>query len=206
MRVLYGVNGEGMGHATRSYVVIESLLKEHDVRVVASGAAFNFLQDRLPRVDEILGPSFAMEEGEIRRWATVRQNLTVAPRELPDTVHHWMSVVDEWLPEVVITDFEPLAGIYARTSRTPLVCVDNIHMVDRCRHDREIIGDQRDEYLIAKAVTRAMVPDGGRLRRPHVLPPADLPRTHDAGAADRAPGDSERHARARRPPARVLER
>jgi uncharacterized protein (TIGR00661 family) len=161
MRVLYGVNGEGMGHATRSYVVIESLLKEHDVRVVASGAAFSFLCDRLPRVDEILGPSFAMKEGEIRRWATVRQNLTAAPRELPDTVHRWMSVVDEWLPEVVITDFEPLAGIYARTSRTPLVCVDNIHMVDRCRHDREIIGQQRDEYLIAKAVTRAMVPTAG---------------------------------------------
>ena len=26
MRILYGVNGEGMGHATRSQVVIESLL------------------------------------------------------------------------------------------------------------------------------------------------------------------------------------
>jgi uncharacterized protein (TIGR00661 family) len=161
MRVLYGVNGEGMGHATRSYVVIGSLLAEHDVRVVASGAAFRFLQDKLPRVDEILGPSFAMEEGEIRRWATIRQNLAVAPRELPDTVHRWMSMVDEWLPEVVITDFEPLAGIYARTSRTPLVCVDNIHMVDRCRHDREIIGKERDDYLMAKAVTRAMVPTAG---------------------------------------------
>ncbi len=162
MRILYGVNGEGMGHATRSYVVIESLLAaEHDVRVVASGAAYKFLQDRLPRVDEILGPSFAMEDGEIRRWATVRQNLTAAPRELPDTLHHWMGVIDEWLPEVVITDFEPLAGIYARSSRTPLVCVDNIHMLDRCRHDREIIGKERDEFMIAKAVTRAMVPTAG---------------------------------------------
>jgi hypothetical protein len=40
VRVLYGVNGEGMGHATRSEVVINSLLGEHDVRVMASGAAF----------------------------------------------------------------------------------------------------------------------------------------------------------------------
>lgn len=161
MRVLYGVNGEGMGHATRSYVVIQSLLKEHDVRVVASGQAFRFLGDRLPRVDEVMGPSFAMEEGEIQRWATIRQNVTVTSRELPDTVNRWMKVIDEWLPEVVITDFEPLAGIYARTSRIPLVCVDNVHMVDRCRHDHEIIGGHRQDFLMAKMVTRAMVPTAG---------------------------------------------
>jgi uncharacterized protein (TIGR00661 family) len=161
MRVLYGVNGEGMGHATRSQVVIDSLLGEHDVRVVASGAAFNYLKDRLPRVDEIMGPSFAMEQGEIRRWATVRQNLRLGPKELPETVRNWLAMVDEWEPEVVITDFEPLAGIYARLSRTPLVCVDNIHMIDRCRHDKEIIGAEHGDFAIARAVTRAMVPTAG---------------------------------------------
>ena len=44
MRILYGVNGEGLGHATRSEVVIGSLLNEHDVRVMASGAAFKYLE------------------------------------------------------------------------------------------------------------------------------------------------------------------
>jgi uncharacterized protein (TIGR00661 family) len=159
--VLYGVNGEGMGHATRSQVVIDSLLRTHDVRVVASGAAFRYLRDRLPRVDEIFGPSFAMKEGEIQRWDTVRQNFRQAPRELPDTVKRWMRVVQEWRPEVVITDFEPLAGRYARASRTPLVCVDNINMLDRCEHDSEIIGREREDFLLARAVTRAMVPTAG---------------------------------------------
>jgi uncharacterized protein (TIGR00661 family) len=161
MRVLYGVNGEGMGHATRSQVVIDALLRAHEVRVVASGAAFRYLRDRLPRVDEIFGPSFAMREGEIQRWATVRQNLTTGPRELPDTVKRWMGLVREWRPEVVITDFEPLAGRYARGTRTPLVCVDNINMLDRCKHDAEIIGPDRQDFLIARAVTRAMVPNAG---------------------------------------------
>ena len=161
MRVLYGVNGEGMGHATRSQVVIDALLSAHDVRVVASGAAFRYLRDRLPRVDEVFGPSFAMEDGEIRRWATIRQNFRQAPQELPDTVKRWLGVVGEWRPDVVITDFEPLSGVYARSSRTPLVCVDNINMVDRCRHDREIIGNDREDFLLARAVTRAMVPNAG---------------------------------------------
>jgi len=161
MRVLYGVNGEGMGHATRSHVVIESLLGEHDVRVVASGAAFRYLQDRLPRVDEVLGPSFAMKDGEIQHWATLRQNVVNMPRELPETLRHWIGVVDEWRPDVVITDFEPLSARYARASRAPLVCVDNINMIDRCRHDKEIIGRERDDYLLAKAITRGMVPTAG---------------------------------------------
>jgi uncharacterized protein (TIGR00661 family) len=47
VKVLYGVNGEGLGHATRSEVVIGALLGEHDVRVMASGAAFGYLHKRL---------------------------------------------------------------------------------------------------------------------------------------------------------------
>ncbi|HSJ18694.1 MAG TPA: glycosyltransferase family protein [Solirubrobacterales bacterium] len=158
MRILYGVNGEGMGHATRSEVVIGSLLGSNDVRVVASGAAYRHLRGRLPRVDEIFGPTFAMEEGEIRRWATVRQNVQHAFGELPDTVKRWVREVDQWKPDAVISDFEPLAGVYARSTRTPLIAVDNINMLDRCRHDAEIIGAQRQDYLLARAVAHSMVP------------------------------------------------
>ena len=46
MRILYGVVGEGMGHATRSRVVIEHLLAQgHEVHVVVSGRAQRFLTE-----------------------------------------------------------------------------------------------------------------------------------------------------------------
>jgi uncharacterized protein (TIGR00661 family) len=158
MRILYGVNGEGMGHATRSRVVIEHLLERHDVRVMASQAAFRYLSERLPRVDEVFGPSFAMNEGEIQRWATVVQNVRRATHEVPETVRHWTATIDrEWRPDVVITDFEPLTALYARTYRVPMLAVDNINMLDRCRHDAEIIGAEREDFLLARAVTRSMV-------------------------------------------------
>jgi uncharacterized protein (TIGR00661 family) len=161
VRILYGVNGEGMGHATRSEVVIGALLAGHDVRVVASGAAFRYLHGRLGHVSEIFGPSFAMEQGEIRRWATVTHTMAAARHELPHDVRRWLAEVREWRPEVVVTDFEPLSGIYARTFRTPLVCVDNIHMIDRCRHDDEITAGAHEDFRIARAVTRALVPAAG---------------------------------------------
>ena len=127
---------------------------------MASGAAFRFLVDRLPRVDEIFGPTFALKEGEIRRWATMRQNVRLAAHELPETVRHWIDEVDDWKPDVVISDFEPLTGVYARLTHTPLIAVGNINMLDRCRHDREIIGSDREDFLLARTVAHSMVPGG----------------------------------------------
>lgn len=151
-----------MGHATRSQVVVESLLERHDVRVVASGAAYGYLSGVLPDVQEIMGARFVMEDGEIRRWATVRQNLTDAAGGAPDSVRSWIEMTRAWQPDVVVTDFEPLAAIYARIARTPLVAVDNINMLDRCRHDAEILAGCRDDFAIARAVTRSMVPNAVR--------------------------------------------
>lgn len=161
MKVLYGVNGEGMGHATRSELVISSLLRQHEVRVVASGAAFKYLGGIFDGVSEVFGPSFAMNQGEIRRWASFTGTLSAARRELPGNLREWTATIEEWKPDVVVTDFEPLSGIYARLSRTPLVCVDNIHMIDRCHHDREITHQSLEDFQLAKAVTRAMVPHAG---------------------------------------------
>jgi Glycosyl transferase family 1 len=162
MRILYGVNGEGLGHATRSQVVISALLERgHDVRVVASGGAFSYLRARLPRVDEVFGPSFAMQDGEILRWATLRRNVFTAPRELPETARHWLSVVHDWRPHVVVTDFEPLSALYARSHHVPLVSVDNIHMLLRCHHDDAIVGAELPDFVLARAITRAMIPTAG---------------------------------------------
>jgi UDP:flavonoid glycosyltransferase YjiC (YdhE family) len=162
MKVLYGVNGEGLGHATRSEVVIGMLLgRGHDVRVVASGSAYRHLRRQLPRVDEIFGPSFAMDEGEIHRWATLRLNVLGLSRELPDTVRHWISVVHDWRPDVVVTDFEPLSALYARSMLVPLVSVDNINMLVRCHHDDGIVGAELADFVLARAITRAMVPTAG---------------------------------------------
>jgi uncharacterized protein (TIGR00661 family) len=109
-------------------------------------------------VDEIFGPTFAMGDGQIRRWQTVVQNVRMARSELPETLRHWIALVHEWRPDIVISDFEPLSGTYARWARSPLLAVDNINMIDRCRHDREILAGAHEDFLVARAVVRAMVP------------------------------------------------
>jgi uncharacterized protein (TIGR00661 family) len=162
MRILYGVNGEGMGHATRSQVVIETLLEDNEVHVVASGAAYAYLSNVLSDVEEIMGAKFVMEDGAIMRWATVRQNVTDVAGGAPESIRRWFEMMHDWQPDVVVTDFEPLAAIYARVGRKPLIAVDNINMIDRCRHDAEIVAGHREDFAIARAVTRSMVPNAVR--------------------------------------------
>ena len=57
MNILYGVPGEGLGHATRSKVVIGHLLAQgHQVCVVSSSRAYTMLAAAFPgRVHEIRG-------------------------------------------------------------------------------------------------------------------------------------------------------
>ena len=144
MRVLYGVNGEGMGHATRSQVVIDDLLERHDVRVMASQAAFTYLSERLPDGGADLRPQLRdagrrdppLGDGASRTSATRAARCRTRFATGCEAIHAWR-------PDVVITDFEPLVGIYARTHRVPMIAVDNINMLDRCRHDEEVIGAEQ---------------------------------------------------------------
>jgi len=90
MRILYGVAGEGMGHATRSHAFLADLVGEHDVLIVASGRAHDYLARRFPQVREILGFSLAYEDNAIRRWETVVANLRGAvPSNSRARPGHW---------------------------------------------------------------------------------------------------------------------
>jgi uncharacterized protein (TIGR00661 family) len=103
-----------------------------------------------------------MEDGAIMRWATVRQNVTDTAAGAPESVRRWIEMTRDWRPDVVVSDFEPLTALYSRVSRTPLIAVDNINMLDRCRHDAEIVAGQREDFAIARAVARSMVPNAVR--------------------------------------------
>ena len=63
MKILYGVVGEGMGHATRSRVVLEHLRRSgHEVRIVASHGAATFLDRHFGTVLPIEGMKMVFDE------------------------------------------------------------------------------------------------------------------------------------------------
>jgi len=78
MRILYGVVGEGMGHAIRSGVILDELVKNHEVQVVVSGRAHDYLSKRIgPHLDvkKIWGLTIVTEDNEVRNFKTLLQNV-----------------------------------------------------------------------------------------------------------------------------------
>jgi uncharacterized protein (TIGR00661 family) len=158
VRILYGVQGEGMGHAMRAGVVLERLAREHEVRIVASGRAFEYLAERGPHVHEIWGLSFAKDGAEVRIAQSVLQNLLGAVGGWPRDVRAYLELAEAFHPDVVISDFESFSVLFAQRHRLPILSIDNIQMLNRCKHDAELLRGYRRDFELARAYVAAKVP------------------------------------------------
>lgn len=159
MRVLYGVVGEGMGHATRSAVILEALLaRGHDVRIVVSGRAADFLAARYPdRVTRITGLTMVYEDNVVKKLKSAFQNLKAA-RGLPDNMEKFLEMARDFVPDVVISDFESWTYLFAKSRSIPIISVDNMQIISRCEHDDAVIGDERKDFRLARNLVRAKLP------------------------------------------------
>jgi uncharacterized protein (TIGR00661 family) len=162
MRILYGVVGEGMGHAIRSRVILDELVKKHDVQVVVSGRAHDYLAQRAGehlRVRKIWGFTIVTEDNEVRNFRTLLQNVRGAVTGgWPRNVRTYFDLAQEFQPEAVISDFETWSYLFAVNHRLPVVSIDNIQIVNRCRHAPEILRGHEADFQIAKGVVKAKVP------------------------------------------------
>jgi uncharacterized protein (TIGR00661 family) len=162
MRILYGVVGEGMGHAMRSRVVIDHLARSHEVQVVVSGRAHDYLKtretDRLG-VNRIWGLTIVYEDNEVRNFRTAFQNLRGAVTGgWPKNVLAYFDLARAFEPEVVVSDFESWSYLYAKAHRLPVISLDNIQIVSRCTHAPEILAGHELDFQLAKGIVKAKLP------------------------------------------------
>ena len=162
MRILYGVVGEGMGHAMRSRVVIDHLALGHEVQVVVSGRAHEYLKaresDRLG-VNKIWGLTFVYEDNEVRNFHTIFRNLRGAVTGgWPRNVRAYFELAEQFEPEVVVSDFESWSYLFAKSHRIPVISLDNIQVVSRCTHAPEILAGHEVDFQLAKALVKAKAP------------------------------------------------
>jgi uncharacterized protein (TIGR00661 family) len=185
MRLLYGVVGEGMGHATRSRVVIGHLLaRGHEVRVLVSGRAFGFLEAAFRgragiEVREIAGLVMAYRGNALDAWGSVRANLRGAPGKVRRNLDAVAAMAEEGFElRAVISDFDSWTYLYGRSRRIPVVAVDNIQAVRRLRHPREITAGLRGDFLVARIAATLRLPGAWHYLVPtFFFPPVARPRT-----------------------------
>lgn len=158
MRILYGVVGEGMGHATRSRVILEELSKRHEVHIVVSGRAQKYLEQRFKNVHGIWGFTIAYEGNSVKSWQTVLQNLKGAVHGWPQNIKTYYDLVDRFEPDVVISDFESFSYLFARNHMLPVISIDNMQVINRCRHEPEVLAGFEDSFELTRSIVKSKLP------------------------------------------------
>jgi uncharacterized protein (TIGR00661 family) len=160
MNILYGVPGEGMGHATRSKVIIDFLLAQnHDVQVVSSSGAYQFLNKNFPeRVHEIEGMHFAFKDSKVSKTGTVLLNVRNASKLLFQNFAEYLELKKNFKPDLVISDFETFTTLFAKKHDLPLVSIDNMQVINRCKLDIPIPVSEKNNFNISKSIVKVKVP------------------------------------------------
>jgi uncharacterized protein (TIGR00661 family) len=159
MRILYGVVGEGMGHATRSRVVIEHLIdRGHKVKVVVSGRAYEFLKRHFPDVVEIQGLTIRYSKGSMDREVSLLRNILLSPSMLFQNAASYVDDVRHFKPKIVLSDFDSYAYFFAKRFGLPIISVDNQQIIHKCKHDKSITKGVGADYRATRAFVKAKLP------------------------------------------------
>lgn len=195
-RILYAVNGDGLGHATRAHSIAGALLERgHNVRFLASLKSGAYLSAAFPGlVDETFGFCLSYDQGRMRTYRTVVENLRILSSKWNSRKSNITRAFRTFRPDLLVTDFEPLSAFFARRLGVPFVSVDNQHLLTHCSVDGPL-GSRRDQltaYLTVRlaygGARRYFIPtfirapirfQPAELVDPILRPPVyDLPREH----------------------------
>ena len=148
-----------MGHAIRSRVVLEHLFAQgHEVEIMASSRAADFLAKRFPEVHRIHGLHIIYEENRVRKGKTLWSNVRDGMAALPAQIRSYFALVDDFLPEVVISDFESWTYLYAKSHRLPVLSIDNMQILNRCKHPASILAGIRPQFELTRAFVKSKLP------------------------------------------------
>jgi len=159
MKILYGVVGEGMGHAMRSRVVLDHLIGGgHELEIMASGRAKDYLATRFSGVHRIHGLHMIYEENRVRRGKTLWSNVLGGTTGLPGNLAAYFKLIEDFAPELVVSDFESWTYLYAKAHRLPIVSIDNMQIINRCTLPADVIEGHQAEFAVTKAFVKSKLP------------------------------------------------
>jgi uncharacterized protein (TIGR00661 family) len=123
-KIIYGVAGEGNGHAIRSKVVIKHLKKKHDVTVICGKR----VEQHFKKPTTVLAPKIHYFRNRATFLGTTLANLFRLP-QYTNSFFKTLHLIYTFKPDLVITDFEPWTAWSAMLLRIPIISLDNQHII-----------------------------------------------------------------------------
>ncbi|MEN9578991.1 MAG: hypothetical protein RJA70_2000 [Pseudomonadota bacterium] len=159
MKILYGVVGEGLGHAMRSRVCIEHLISQgHELEIMAAGRAYPYLKKYFEQTNQIHGLHIVTEMNRVQKRKTLAANAKEVGKRLPENIAAYFDLIAQFTPKLVISDFESWTHNFARLHRLPIVSIDNMQIINRARHSGAILHGARRQFEMTKRIVKSKLP------------------------------------------------
>lgn len=194
MRIAYGINGYGRGHAVRSLTLLADLAPRHEVLVLTGGDAVPLLAQFATARVPVFG--YAYRGARLSAARTLRDNaglladLALGGGALAEVER----ILQEFGADVVVSDSEPLALRAAGRLGLPRISLDHVGVIAWCRPRAPLpdaLALERDALVyraLMGAPERVVVSSffGAPARRPDVtlVPPVLRPRVLRAQPRD----------------------
>ncbi|MBT5503765.1 hypothetical protein HN858_01640 [Candidatus Falkowbacteria bacterium] len=153
-KIIYSLAGQGAGHGSRSKEIIAHLVGEgHELKILSYNQGYDLLK-KFFKVEKIFGLTFDYHDNQVRILPTVYKNALRLP-QAKASLQKILKLINSFKPDLIITDFEPLACIAANLKRVPLVSIDNQHALTDTivKYPRE----HEKDATLAKAVTKLLI-------------------------------------------------
>ena len=155
-KIVYGVSGEGSGHSSRAREMAGHLCAQgHTVKLVSYDRGYENLKEDFD-VFETEGLCIASEDNKVSIVKTFTENLKRLPEGYRSLQRLRQEVFKDFVPDCVITDFEPMTAYLANHYGLPLITIDNQHRMRYLEYERPP-GSEVDAQT-TKTIIRAMVP------------------------------------------------
>ena len=168
IKIGYGVNGVGLGHATASKRIIDELLEadsDLEVLIFSSMAALDFFQaayrdHRRVRVEEVWGIDAQMKKGKVLVTKTALHVLLHVGRK-KQRLNELSQRLREERISLVITDFEQYTPRAALRAGIPIIAFSHSLFIRFLKLvPSELPQRVRTSYLVAKNTVRYLYPLG----------------------------------------------
>lgn len=133
-RIMYGISGEGNGHVTRSWAVIDKLSKGHDIVAITDGRAYEYLKKKHKSTIKAKGLHLAYKNNKVAAWGTFWVNIKNIPW-LFQAIKIIRKTIKEQRPQIIINDFSALTNLMGLLYRIPILTVGNNQLVLKAKLD-----------------------------------------------------------------------
>lgn len=154
-KILYGVCGEGMGHAIRSGVILKHLSKKNDITIFAHGRAYQYLSEKFDNVHQIEGFNTIYESNQVNSAKTFLYGIKDLPQDLMNNLTAMYDLAKKFGPQIIISDFEFYSNLLSKILRVPLISLDHTHVVTHC--ETKIPIKYLKDKLKAEGVVRSFI-------------------------------------------------